>query len=374
MSFLSDLFKRKPQQPEPPKTRQDMEDSLSVQEIVTTSFQTAQGPLQMSFQQRRIPLEEEKKLLKDVFDLIASVPQGQKLLDEVAQGGYEFYFEAFHGRNDGCMFADQKKIMLCPCQHTSVAGLAATAFHEMTHAVQNERTNGMLGLSSAQYNLADQFKFHRAAEAAAWTEEAKFAYQIKEQHPEVEDHVSAFPMYRAFTEEMDKSGDMAKAGEAAFKTWYGFKHYQNVYEENHVNNFAYFMDQAYARGKDDALSGVLPSEEVLNKVFVSDDIKQNISPEFLTSKEAFSVSENAVERLDKSTALYFNGKKDPSLLNMYSYETGQKHVSLEKPKEAVAASVRPQKASMMSSLTQIDKAAKTKQAATIKAKARTAQH
>lgn len=373
MSFLSDIFKKKPQQPEPPRTREEMEDDLSIRELSTTSIQTANGTLQQTFQRSRAPLDEEKKLLKDTFDLIASVPQGKKLLEEVAKSGYEFYFEAFHGRNDGCAFVDQKKIMLCPCQHTSVAALAATAFHEMTHAVQNERTKGMLGLSSAQYNLADQFKFHRAAEAAAWTEEAKFAYQIKDQHPEVENHVSAFPMYRAFAEEMEKSGDMTKAGEAAFKTWYGYKHYQSVYEDNHVSNFSYFMDQAYASRKEDSLSASLSSEEVLNKVFISEDIKQNIQPEFLTSKEAFSVSENAIERLNKATMLYFNGRKDPSLQNMYSYETGQKHSGQEQPKEAVAASARP-KESMMNALTQIDKAAKTKKAIAVKAKKRSAQH
>lgn len=378
MSFLSDIFKRKPKPPEPPRTRQDMEESLSVNELLTTSFQTTQGTFQSSYQHSRLPLEEEKKLLKDTLDLIASVPQGQKMLDEVAKSGYSFYFDAFHGNNDGCAFVDQKKIMLCPCQHSSVAGLAATAFHEMTHAIQNERTNGMLGLNSAQYNLADQFKFHRAAEAAAWTEEAKFAYQIKEQHPEVEDHVGAFPMYRAFSEEMGKSGDMAKAGEAAFKTWYGYKHYQNFYEDCHVNNFTYFMDQAYASRKYDSLSDSLPSEDVLNKVFISDDVKQNISPEFLTSKEAFSVSEKAVEKLNNSAAMYFKDHKETSLQNMYSYETGRTHggqtqtAQEERPKEAMAASARP-KQSMMSSLTQIAQASQTKQAVLAKAQ-HSAQH
>jgi len=152
-----------------------MEDSLTVQYIETRTHQTSQRTLQHTFQRKRPPQENEVKQLKEVFDLIASVPQGQKLLDEVAQGGYEFFFETARGENDGCMYAGTKKIMLCPCQHSSIAGLAATAFHEMTHAVQNDRTKGKLDYKCANMNMADQIKFQRAAEAAAWTEEAKFA-------------------------------------------------------------------------------------------------------------------------------------------------------------------------------------------------------
>ncbi|MBR1777703.1 MAG: hypothetical protein IJ752_03850 [Alphaproteobacteria bacterium] len=388
MSFLSDLFKRKPKEPEPPRTRQDMEDSLSVQYVETYTIDTAQRTLQHSFTKQRPPQEEEAKQLKEVFDLIASVPQGQKLLDEVAQGGYEFFFETTRGANDGCMYAGTKKIMLCPCQHSSIAGLAATAFHEMTHAVQNDRTKGKLDYKCANMNMADQFKFQRAAEAAAWTEEAKFAYQIRDQHPDVERHVAKFPMYQAFAEEMEKSGDMAKAGEACFKAWYGYKHYQTAYEANHVENISYFIGQGCIR-KEDTLAESMSSEDVLKNVFVSDDIKQNISPDFLTSKEAFSVSKEAIERLENTVKLYYKDwKQDPSLHNMYSYETGQTYASQEQPKEAAAASVRLQeptkiipteenqssKTDLMKSLTKLDKAAKVKRAAAAKAKTQTAQH
>ena len=271
--------------------------------------------------------------------------------------------------------------MLSTTAHNSVAEMATTAFHEMTHAVQHERT-GYLGVKSAELTLADQFKFHRAAEAAAWAEEANFAYQIKEQHPEVERMVNGFPMYKAFAAEMEKSGDKGKAGEAAFKAWYGYKHYQDAYEVNHVNNFSYFMDQSFASRKNDVLSDTIPSEDVLNKVFVSEELKQNISPDFLTSKEAFSVSDYAIRKLNEKSALYFNGLKDPSLGNMYSDETGEKRAPQSQQKEAVAASLRPRKSmmaslnqkSMMSSLSQINKAEKTKQAVIAKTKNKAAQH
>ena len=369
MSFFSDLFKKKPKEPPPPRTREEMENSLKVNEMVTHSVQTYQGVLQNAFQRKRAPQEEEQKLLKETFDLIASVPAGKKLLDEVAQGGYDVYFESFSSSNMGCMYSSNKTIMLSTAAHNSVAEMATTAFHEMTHAVQHERT-GYLGVKSSELTLADQFKFHRAAEAAAWTEEANFAYQIKEQHPEVERMVNVFPMYRAFAAEMEKSGDKGKAGEAAFKAWYGYKHYQDSYENNHVNNFSYFMDQSYACKKQDTLSDTISSEEVLSKVFISEDLHQNISPDFLTSKEAFSVSDYAINKLNEKSAMYFKGFKDASLGNMYSYETGEKREP-QQQKEAVAASIRPQQ-SMMSSLKQIDTAKKTRQLIAAKTQNRTA--
>lgn len=359
MSFLSDLFKRKPQEPEPPRTRLDMEDDLKIQYDASFQLQTPNGVLNQVFKQSRPPQESEKKLLKEMFDVISSVPQGQMLLDDVAKNGYSFFFEASSGQNDGCMYGDQKKIMICPCQHSSVAAMAATAVHEMTHALQNERTNGAFGISGARINMADQFKFQRAAEAAAWTEEAKFAYQIRDRHPEVENHVSQFPMYNAFVAEMDASGDMAKAGEAAFKTWYGFKYYQEVYEKNHVSCISYNMDQAYARQKD-ILSESLPSDQLLNQMFVSDDVKKNIPPEYLTSKEAFSLSNAAFNQLNSAASVYNTGKADSSLNAMYSYDTGLTYSAANtETKEAVAASVRPQR-SVMESLKRINDAARSK--------------
>ncbi|MBR1778415.1 MAG: hypothetical protein IJ752_07545 [Alphaproteobacteria bacterium] len=369
MFFLSNLFRRKPQEPEPPRTRQDMEESFSVNELQTYTYETPQGILQNTFQKKRPAQEEEKKLLKETFDLIASVPQGKKLLDEVAAAGYDVYFETFHSKNFGCMYANQKKIMLSSCMLGSAAEMASSAVHEMTHALQQERT-GYLGHKGAELTLADQFKFTRAAEAAAWAEQAKFSYQIREQHPEVERLTGDFPMYRAFVEEMEKSGDMGKAGEAAFKSWYGFKHYQTSYENDHVSNFTFSMEQGYANHKE-ILTGTISSDEVLQQVFLSDDLRQQISPEFLTSKEAFSISENAIERLDRSAMIYNGRKTDPTLRDMYSYTTGQTYASQERPKEAAAASARPP---MMTALKNIAPTPKIEPSLAAKVKERAAQH
>lgn len=354
MGFFSNLFKKTPEEPEPPKTRKDLENTLSINELNYVQINTGNGPLQQAFEQTRSPQEEEKKLLSDVLDLISSVPEGKKLVDDVSAMGFTIHFDAFHGNTDGCMYGEQKHIMLRPCGHSSVAALAATAFHEMTHAVQNERSGQLLG-DSSRLIIADQFKFQRAAEAAAWAEEAKFAYQIKDKHPEVLIHVAHFPMYWAFSDEMEKSGDIGKAGEAAFKKWYGFKHYQNTYEKNHVSNICYNLLHHRLAEDKNAMRETISSQETLDHVFISEDVKKSINPEFLTSKEAFSLSKSAVEKMDKEvyeyTSYVWRRKEDKSHHNMYSYESGQTYTAMEQ-KEPAAASLTASRAhpSMMSVL------------------------
>lgn len=343
MGFFSNLFKKAPEepvQPEPPKTRKDLENTLSINELNYVQVNIGNGTLQQAFQQKRSPQEEEKKLLSDVFDLISSVPEGKKLVDDVSAMGFTVHFDAFRGNMDGCMYGKQKHIMLCPCSHSSVAALAATAFHEMTHAVQNERS-GQLLADSSRLVIADQFKFQRAAEAAAWTEEAKFAYQIKDKYPEVLKHVEQFPMYQAFAGEMEKSGDMAKAGETAFKTWYGYKHYQNFYENQHVSNISHNLLTHRLKEDKKAMQGTISSEDVLDYVFISEDVKKKIDPEFLTSKEAFSISQSAVQNLDKEvknyTSYVWRAQEDKSHHNMYSYESGQTYTAMEQNESATAS-------------------------------------
>ena len=343
MGFFSNLFKKAPEepvQPEPPKTRKDLENTLSINELNYVQVNIGNGTLQQAFQQKRSRQEEENKLLSDVFDLISSVPEGKKLVDDVSAMGFTVHFDAFRGNMDGCMYGKQKHIMLCPCSHSSVAALAATAFHEMTHAVQNEKS-GQLLADGASLNIADQFKFQRAAEAAAWTEEAKFAYQIKDKYPEVLKHVEQFPMYQAFAGEMEKSGDMTKAGATAFKTWYGYKHYQNFYENQHVSNISNSLITHRFKEDKKAMQGTISSEDVLDYVFISEDVKKKIDPEFLTSKEAFSISQSAVQNLDKEvknyTSYVWRAQEDKSHHNMYSYESGQTYTAMEQNESATAS-------------------------------------
>lgn len=370
MSFFSKLFgKTQDVREEEPhtQTREDMENTLSVRYQETRQH----GRLNRAFTRQRPPKEEEKKLLTEVLDIIASVPEGKKVLDNAIQNGYSFSFEAFRENSDGCMSGEKKKITLCPPNHSSAAALAVTAFHELVHAVQNERTD--VFSNSARLTIADQLKFQRATEAAACAEESRFAFRIKDRYPEVERHVSQFPMYTAYATEMEKSGDPEKAGEASFKAWYGYKHFQQFYEEEHCDNIAFYLNTEQKKKNKKALTDTMDSAEVLKTVFISEDLPKRIDPAFLTSKDAFSISMPALFNLKRMVSNYAErlGIKQPdrSVETMYSFDTGRPYAANDNSAtEQKASSARPQK-SMMSALRKIDRDVKTKQTAGLKIRA-----
>ena len=343
MSFWSILFGKKEKStpvPAKPKTRADFESTFSVNDAEQT------GRLNAAF--NRPPRAEETKQLKDVLDIIESVPDGKKLIADIATAGYKINFDTFRGASAGACNPVEKQIMLCPANHSSDAAIAASLYHEMTHAMQNERSGGMLA-DSSKYNIADQVKFLRAAEASAWMEEAKFAHQIKDKHPEVLKFVGEVPMYKAFAAEMEKSGDTAKACESAFKDWYGFKIYQAGYENQHI---AIVKNKTLNRLKKQdakAFRQSLSSEDALKFTIVSDSVK--IAPEFLTSPAAFSVSDDgakAFAAISKGySAKFLSAVKDNSVQSMYSYDTGNRL--------ADRGAEKTEGASLMSSLSTISK-------------------
>ena len=353
MSFWSILFGKKEKStpvPAKPKTRADFESTFSIKD------ESHSGGLKAAF--NRPPRAEETKQLKDVLDIIESVPDGKKLIADIATAGYKINFDTFRGASAGACNPVEKQIMLCPANHSSDAAIAASLYHEMTHAMQNERSGGMLA-DSSKYNIADQVKFLRAAEASAWMEEAKFAHQIKDKHPEVLKFVGEVPMYKAFAAEMEKSGDTAKACESAFKDWYGFKLYQAGYENQHI---AIVKNKTLNRLKKQdakAFRQSLSSEDALKFTVVSDSVK--IAPEFLTSPAAFSVSDDgakAFAAISKGySAKFLSAVKDNSVQSMYSYDTGKRLA------DGRGAEKAGNDASLISSLTTISTQQTTKKQA-----------
>lgn len=341
MSFFTDLFKKKEKTPvrQAPKTRADLESTLFVR--------YEERGLNSVFTKSRAPQPEEQSRLKEVLDIVESVPDGKKLVESVATAGYKINFDTFRGASAGACNPSEKRIMLCPANHSSSAAIAASLYHEMTHAIQNERSGGMLA-DCSKYNIADQVKFLRAAEASAWMEEAKFAYRIKDKHPEVLQLVGNVPMYKAFAAEMARSDDTAKASEAAFKDWYGFKPYQAGYEDQHVSIVKNRARDRLKKQDGKAFKEALPSAEALKFTVVSDDV--TISPDFLTSSAAFSISADGAKALNAVAKGYSSkfmfAAKDNSVQSMYSYDTG---------KQFSAAANAADKPTLMSSLTTISK-------------------
>ncbi|MCQ2965507.1 MAG: NAD(P)H-dependent oxidoreductase [Alphaproteobacteria bacterium] len=335
MSFLSDIFGKKKEVEQPVPNRQDMEGTLKVAfENVLTA-----GYVSRTVRNVRDPQEVEKEQLKQVFDVISSVPAGKDLIDRVAAAGFKFTFNAYGGDADGSMSGGNKRIMLCPCQHSSIAGMAATAFHEMVHAVQDTDSNQLLSDSSS-LNIADQFKFNRACEAAAWTEEARFAYQIKDKYPEVLSHVAQFPMYQVFDKEMSESGDLDKASEKAFKEWYNYPHYQQSYEKDHIYAIKYGLkgrEQNFTQS--DSLRGQISNQDVLDKIFITPGLNKKIDADYLTSPEALSLSPagfESIKMIEKNFRSHFLfSKEDKSYMKMYSTENKKTFDNIENDPSAM---------------------------------------
>lgn len=355
MSFFTDLFKKKEKTPvrQTPKTRADLESTLFVR-------YEEQG-LNSAFTKSRTPQPEEQNRLKEVLDIIESVPEGKKLIESVATAGYKINFDTFRGNSAGTCNPVDKQIMLCPANHPNSAAIAASLYHEMTHAMQNERSGGMLA-DSSKYAIADQVKFLRAAEASAWMEEAKFAYQIKDRHPEVLPFVESYSMYKAFSAEMERSQDTGKASEAAFKDWYGYKPYRQGYEDQHIGIVKKKTLNRLKKQDAKAFRESLSSEDALKFIVISDSVK--IDPKFLTSPDAFSISEDGMKAfaaISKGYASKFlTAKKDDSVQSMYSYDTGKRFSGKEDEKA-------PAKQPLMSSLTTISKQQTTKKQAMVSA-------
>ncbi|MGN1079302.1 MAG: DUF6782 family putative metallopeptidase, partial [Alphaproteobacteria bacterium] len=352
---FSYIFKQKEKQPvqKTPKTRADLEDTLFVR------YESGDNKLKSIFVKTRAPEAKEKRELQEIFDMIEAVPEGKKLITDVATAGYKINFDTFRGASAGTCNPGEKRIMLCPANHANKAAIAASLYHEMTHAMQNERSGDLLKDCSS-YNIADQVKLLRAAEASAWMEEAKFAYQIKETHPEILKHVEHVPMYQAFAAEMEKTKDIGKAGEAAFKSWYGYKEYQTGYEDQHISIIKNRTLDRLHNNNSKAFRKSMSSEDVLKQMIISENIA--IKPEFLTTPEAFSISDDAVKSFKAISkgyaAKFWTAVKDTSVDNMYSYETGK----LVSSAETVLKKEEKNNASVMSALTTISKTQADKKA------------
>lgn len=289
----------------------------------------------VSFTAKRLPTAQEQKTLKDVLDVVCEVPEGKKLLDRVAGLGYSFCFENSASNTAGCMYPDDKTIVLNPSgfanggenpqSEFNTAAMAVTLYHEMVHAVQNRQSRDMMtARQQHNFNTTDRIMFNRVCEAAAYTEESRFIHQIIEHHPEIREKSAKTPTYQAFCKEMAVSGDMDKAGEKAFKAWYADPFYQNAYEHIHVENIAAEIKIMAKRKIRSSPMCRIPPERALDHAFVSNGIRDCIPSDFPTSPQAFALSKGAVGYLDRVNGEYAPAvqwaRPDTSYRQMYAQD------------------------------------------------------
>lgn len=233
------------------------------------------------------------------FDTLQKVPMGKKTLDAVQKLGFDIRFEK--GLSDaGCCEADNKLILLNPMMKER--DLLPTFMHEARHALQSE----ILRVDDEKTVAADTIKAYRAMEADAVAFETAFVVQAQKAGVAVRP-TPMTDLYRKM-----KDPEAAKA--AVFRAWYADKNNLNLYDDFYAEQFEVMAEKAAKRGNDACFCDRLPTAKIAA-------VCPYVSPDFLSSPEAFSIRESAKDRIADALDDYAGktgARADESVRTMYS--------------------------------------------------------
>lgn len=248
----------------------------------------------------------DRENFTSLLNIAYQFPKGQETMNAVAFQGYSYMYEAMFGVNGACDY-DRKVVRLD--SYRRQMELAPILIHECTHIRQVERINKISGQDKTMdfigsLNAYDFIKLNRALEADACAHQAAFAYQMKDEYPQVFEKEMETPMMRAYVGEMEKSGDETKAMRASFQAWYGYKNYQEAYEKQYVAQIRMNSEQ---KKKD--FNSVKKEAAVSNEQLASVCLHNGqpyISAAFFDRAENMAVSDKGKEMMaqtgDKSVA------------------------------------------------------------------------
>lgn len=261
--------------------------------------------------------KREGMMFEALVEAVMETRKGRETLTELSELGYTFAFEV--GNFDGMCMPKDKKILLNP--YEKIERLMTVIVHEGRHAIQAELT-AESAPAFQDTQVASYYKKSRAIEADATAHEMAFIYETRDVDPAVYQHAAErnLPMFRAFVDEMDKSGDEKKAMQASFEAWYETPRYIDFYDKFHKERAQLIVNQAVPQNYTDAFSKEYRNEDILKMCLY--DGKPYINPEFLDSKKAFSLAENHKKDLEGIMESYEKAVpgagKDRSFLKMYS--------------------------------------------------------
>lgn len=248
----------------------------------------------------------DRENFASLLNIAYQFPKGQETMNAVAFQGYTYMYQAMFGVNGACDY-DRKVVRLD--SYRRQMELAPILIHECTHIRQVERLNKVSGQDKTtdfigSLNAYDFIKLNRALEADACAHQAAFAYQMKEEYPQVFEKEMETPMMRAYVGEMEKSGDETKAMQASFQAWYGYKNYQEAYEKQYVAQIRMNSEQK-KKDLNPAKKEAALSNEQLASVCLHNG-QPYISAAFFDRAENMAVSDKGKEMMaqtgDKSVA------------------------------------------------------------------------
>ena len=176
---------------------------------------------------------KEKEAFAAILEPVMKTARGRETMEALADLGYKFRFE--NGNFGGMCCSSEKTILLNPNYDSNY--IAHVLVHEGRHAIQYSRTPENAP-ELEQTKVADMFRMRQAIEADACAHQAAFVYECKTVAPKVYSEYKAggFPMLTAYETELDRTGDKRKAMQAAFKSWYDFPYYRDLYDEYYKDN------------------------------------------------------------------------------------------------------------------------------------------
>lgn len=261
--------------------------------------------------------KHEGMMFESILDAVMAIKKGRETLMTLADLGYSFAFET--GKFGGFCDAPNKKVVLNPTQKFEY--LMRVVVHEGRHAIQasltSENAPEVQDMQAASY-----YKKSRAIEADATAHEMAFVYEAREIDPAVYESAKEqnLPMFKAFVDEMDKSGDEKKAMQAGFEAWYEAPTYIGYYDSYHKNSLKSVADKAVSVKYADAFSKEYKNEDILKMCRYNSEAY--ISSEFLDSPKAFSLGldhkQDLVQVMNDYLKAFPDAKKDTSFMKMHT--------------------------------------------------------
>ncbi len=232
---------------------------------------------------------DEKRLLSDVLETLNKTDSGRETLETLSDLGYKIKFQNLGKQFGGYCNYDDRVIVLNPTRSKNC--LAVAVVHEGRHGIQfaSEKKNAPI---FEQTRVADMYRMRKAIEADACAHQSAFAYECKEAAPEVyAEQKRDYPMLTAYETELDRTGDKRKAMQAAFKSWYDFPYYRDLYDEYYKDNGIKAMAEIGKQQKNPTLfSKEYPVKDVVDlcvfqgKPYMTADWLNSDKPNALTAE------------------------------------------------------------------------------------------
>ncbi len=232
---------------------------------------------------------DEQKLLTSVLNTLNKTNRGRETLEALSDLGYRIKFQNLGKQFGGYCNYDDRVIVLNPTRSENF--LAVAVVHEGRHGIQfaSEKENAPI---FEQTRVADMYRMRKAIEADACAHQSAFAYECKDIAPEVyAEQKRDYPMLTAYETELEKTGDKKKAMQAAFKSWYDFPYYRDLYDEYYKDNGVKAMAEIGKRQKDPTFfSKDYPVKDVVDlclyrgKPYMTADYLNSDKPNALTAE------------------------------------------------------------------------------------------